>query len=46
LQFEIAHPYANEIADMIVLNDPRVQMTTGDFAMQATFETPHGVRTL
>jgi len=46
LQFEIAHPYANEISDMIVLNDPRVQMTTGDFAMQATFETPHGVRTL
>jgi catechol 2,3-dioxygenase-like lactoylglutathione lyase family enzyme len=46
LRFEVAHPHAQEIAGMMEMNDPRVQMVTGDFAMQATFETPHGVRTL
>jgi hypothetical protein len=46
LQFEVTHPHAHEISGMIDLNDPQVQMTTGHFAMRATFETPNGVRTL
>lgn len=46
LRFEVTHPNATEIAEMLVMNDPRVHLTTGDFAMQATFETPHGVRML
>jgi hypothetical protein len=46
LRFELTHPHANEIAEMIQMDDPRVQLTRGDFGMQATFETPHGIRTL
>jgi hypothetical protein len=46
LRFEVTHPYAEEVAKMFAMNDPRVHMTTGDFTMQATFKTPRGVRTL
>lgn len=46
VRFEVAHPYATEISEMLSMDDPRVHMTTGDFAMQATFETPHGIRKL
>lgn len=46
VRFEVTHPHASEIAELVEINDPRVHMTTGHFGMRAIFETPHGVRTL
>ena len=46
VQFEVTHPDAQDIAQMMGLDDPRIALTVGDFAMQATFETPRGRRTL
>ena len=43
---EISHPAADVIKAMISLDDDRVDLTKGAFAMQATFETPHGMRIL
>lgn len=45
-RFEVAHPDADRLRDMMVLTDDRVHLTTGSFAMQATFDTPHGTRIL
>ncbi len=45
-QLQIAHPDAKAIGRMIAFDDPRIVLTTGPFAMQASFDTPHGVRTL
>ena len=42
----IWHPMAARLARMIKLDDDRITMFRGDFAMRATFDTPHGTRTL
>lgn len=44
--FEVTHPAAEIINAMIDLQDDRVRLSEGPFAMQATFQTPHGIRTL
>ncbi len=44
--FEVTHPAADIINAMIDLQDSRVSLSEGPFAMQATFQTPHGLRTL
>lgn len=44
--FEVTHPAAEIIRAMIDLQDSRVRLSEGPFAMQATFETPHGIRKL
>lgn len=46
IRFAVCHPQAGDIRAMIDLPDPRVALTTGPFAMEATFETPHGLRTI
>ena len=46
LRLDVMHPEANALIEMMELADPRVHMTTGPFALKATFETPHGIRTL
>lgn len=44
--FEVTHPNASALSAMMVLEDPRITLTEGPFSMQATFDTPHGVRRL
>jgi hypothetical protein len=46
LRLEVTHPDMKTISQMVSLDDPRITLSVGDFAMQATFETPHGIRTL
>lgn len=46
VRFEVRHPDAAEIADLISLTDPRITLSTGGLAMKATFETPHGLGVL
>ena len=46
IRFEVSHPQAGVIGAMMDLNDDRVSLTEGPLAMQATFETPHGLRKL
>jgi Glyoxalase-like domain len=44
---EIAHPQASELrAALGGLHDARVVITDGAFAIQASFDTPHGLRSL
>lgn len=45
-RIEIAHPEGATLAAHLAprLSDPRVIVTTGPRAMQATFSTPHGTR--
>ena len=46
-RLEIAHPQAQALRVALAgLHDPRVVITEGAFAMQASFDTPHGIRTL
>lgn len=46
-RLEIAHPQAVDLrAALGDFHDPRVQITEGAFAMQASFDTPHGIRVL
>ena len=45
-RLEIAHPEAAWLRETVPLSDPRVVFTPGDFAMQATFQGPSGVRVL
>ncbi len=45
-QFVVAHPQADQIKDLITLDDPWIVLTQGPLAMQATFETPQGERVL
>ena len=44
--FEVTHPDMKTISQMMSLDDPRITLSVGDFAMHATFETPNGIRTL
>ena len=46
LRFEVTHPDMKTISQMMSLDDPRITLSVGDFAMHATFETPQGIRTL
>ncbi len=46
IRFEVTHPQADTLRHQMVMGDARVTVTTGPFAMQATFETPSGLRTL
>ncbi|PJI92537.1 glyoxalase-like protein [Yoonia maricola] len=46
VQFQVLHPQAEAISQMLDLADDRVRLTKGAFAMKATFETPGGIRTL
>ncbi len=46
LQFEVYHPQAAALRQMMDLTDPRVELREGPFAMTATFDTPAGVRRL
>ena len=46
VRFEVSHPEADKIADLISLTDPRISLSTGELTMKATFETPHGLRAL
>lgn len=46
LQFDVSHPDAAALTEMMELADRRVTLTTEPFAMSATFETPHGTRVL
>lgn len=46
LRFAVSHPEAGALLEMMALADPRVEMVTGPDRLEATFETPHGVRTL
>lgn len=43
---EIFHPRANELAAELELIEPRVVISEGAPAMVASFDTPHGIRTL
>lgn len=45
-RFEIAHPEARWLRDVVPLADARVIFTEGAAEMRATFETPHGERVL
>lgn len=46
-RLEIAHPQAADLrAALAGFHDPRVVITEGAFAMQASFDTPHGQRRL
>ncbi len=45
-RFAISHPDAAALTKMMELADPRVTLTTGPFAMSATFETSNGTRSL
>ncbi len=47
-QLDIAHPDAFGLRMALAdrLTDPRVVITEGAFAMQASFDTPHGLRIL
>lgn len=44
--FVVTHPEAATIAPMIDMDDPRVAFRTGPAGFSATFDTPHGQRTL
>ena len=46
IKFEVTHPQAEQIQDMIMLDDDRVSLTPGPFGMSAVIETPHGLRHL
>lgn len=46
LRLDVAHPDVDEIAATLTFDDPRVRLSKGPFAIQATFETPNGLRTL
>lgn len=46
IDFAVTHPDAAEIQSFLTMGDPRVRFNTGDFAMQARFETPAGLRVL
>ena len=48
IRLEIAHPDGAALATHLAprLTDPRVVITTGPKAMQATITTPHGTRIL
>ena len=45
-RLEISHPEAGALARAVGLNDPRVAITPGAPGMEASFDTPHGVRVL
>ncbi|MCW9043527.1 MAG: VOC family protein [Pseudopelagicola sp.] len=45
-RFEIAHPEAQWLRDVVPLDDARVVFVEGAPQMQATFDTPHGRRVL
>ncbi len=44
--FEVHHPQAATVADMVVLNDPRVRFVAGPPGFRAIFDTPTGARVL
>lgn len=46
IALEVTHPLADDIRTMMTLRDARVSCTTGDFALQATVQTPSGLRVL
>jgi len=46
VHLDVAHPEAHSLAEILGLRDPRVRFAAGEFALQATFETPHGRRVL
>ncbi|MEJ8561068.1 VOC family protein [Yoonia sp. GPGPB17] len=46
LTFDVSHPDADSIKQMMDLSDDRVTLKAGSLGMRATFETPNGVRTL
>ena len=43
---DVTHPRADEIAQIIEIADSRVTLHKGAFDLTATFQTPHGPRTL
>ncbi|WP_294227343.1 VOC family protein [uncultured Shimia sp.] len=45
-RIEVAHPKATDLEKSVGLTDPRVVFVTGNPELQATFDTPHGVRVL
>lgn len=47
-QLEVAHPQADDLRAALtgIFADNRVVIVPGDWAMQASFDTPHGVRVL
>lgn len=45
-RIEVAHPNANWLREIVPLADPRVEFVSGDFALRASFDTPHGLRVL
>lgn len=45
-RLEVAHPEAQSLMAAVAIDDARVVFVTGDPALQATFETPHGRRIL
>lgn len=46
LRFDVTHPQAVTLSQMMGLDDARVHLVEGAFSMTATFETPSGIRTL
>ena len=45
-RFEIAHPEANWLRQILPISDQRVVFVPGELAMRATFESPSGARVL
>ncbi|WP_283426414.1 VOC family protein [Shimia sagamensis] len=45
-RLEVAHPEAADLEKSVGIIDPRVVFVTGASGLQATFDTPHGVRVL
>lgn len=46
VHLDVAHPEASSLAASLGLQDTRVRFVAGAFALQATFDTPHGRRVL
>ncbi|MGJ8621543.1 MAG: VOC family protein [Yoonia sp.] len=46
VRFEVTHPAADEINQLIALDDKRLALATGPLAMKAVFDTPNGQRVL
>lgn len=46
IRFEVSHPDADIIRPLINLADDHVRLVAGPLAMEATFQTPHGIRYL
>lgn len=44
--FEVSHPDADELRNLVALDDKRIRFVTGDAGFRATFDTPSGSKVL